>query len=180
MPMRRTLGPLLPAPLLTTVLATVLATGVLAGCGSDTSDRANDPSPTSASPISASSSPSDGSTGAPTVTIVSATGAGGRVDQHPTVLDGPSAVRAYASQFTNAELTRKVTSAAAAASSDLSAEQVLVAAVVSIGCDVPGDVAVDQAGGALTITAVKVANPQQECFAPVTSVALVTVDASAV
>ena len=47
----------------------------------------------------------------------------------------------------------------------------LVAAVVSIGCDVPTAVTYD----AGKVRATKVPNPTPECFAPVTSVAILEV-----
>ena len=55
----------------------------------------------------------------------------------------------------------------------------LLGSVVSVGCDVPPGVDVHRTGGGLAITAQKVAAPTKECFAPVTTVALVLVDAAA-
>ena len=50
-------------------------------------------------------------------------------------------------------------------------------AVVSIGCDVPPGVDGDQSADGWVFTPQEVARPLQECFAPVTSVALVAVPA---
>jgi hypothetical protein len=58
--------------------------------------------------------------------------------------------------------------------------QTLLGAVVAIGCDVPPGVTVQHADGGLAITALKVEKPREECFAPVTTVALVAVDADEV
>ena len=46
------------------------------------------------------------------------------------------------------------------------------AAVVAIGCDVPPGVDVRRAGDGIEITPQEVAAPHEECFAPVTTVAL--------
>ncbi|MBB6627125.1 hypothetical protein H5V45_07305 [Nocardioides sp. KIGAM211] len=178
--MRRTLGPLL--------LTTVLATGLLAGCGADSAEEASDPAPTAptaSTGTTASPAPDDrqspgglGTVEATTVDIVSATSAGGEPGGPATVLDGDAAVSTFTQQFTSPELARKV--AAAADGAEVPAGQVLVASVVAVGCDVPSDVSVQRTDEGLTVTALKVATPRQECFAPVTSVALVAVDETAV
>ena len=53
----------------------------------------------------------------------------------------------------------------------------LYGAVVSIGCDSPTDVTVTSADAGLVITAGKVPSPMPECFAPMTTVALVVAPA---
>jgi hypothetical protein len=50
---------------------------------------------------------------------------------------------------------------------------------VSIGCDVPPGVTVQTQDDGLAIVAMKVKSPLQECLAPVTTVALVTIDREA-
>jgi hypothetical protein len=59
-------------------------------------------------------------------------------------------------------------------------DQLLYGAVVSIGCDAPVDVRVLAGESGLRITADKPASPTKECFAPMTTVALVLVSAAVV
>ena len=54
--------------------------------------------------------------------------------------------------------------------------QELYGAVIAVGCDSPDQVVVDVHDAEVTITAVKVPSPLPECFAPMTTVALVLVD----
>jgi hypothetical protein len=63
---------------------------------------------------------------------------------------------------------------------DVPDDELLYGAVVAIGCDAPEDVSVTSTDQGLVITAARVPSPQQECFAPMTTVALVLVPASAV
>ena len=57
--------------------------------------------------------------------------------------------------------------------------RVLLGAVVAVGCDVPPGVRVEGAGSDLRILAKPVPSPLQECLAPVTTVAVVSVPADA-
>ena len=148
MVMRRTLG------------ATLLVPILLAGCG-DASEGPGDPGATA--------------TGGPPssrVTVVSGTAAGGEVTEAVTVLDDDAAIAAYAGQFSG-PLAGDVRRAAESA--DVAAASVLVAAVVAVGCDVPPHVDVSGAGTDARFVVAKVASPHQECFAPVTTVALAVV-----
>ena len=63
---------------------------------------------------------------------------------------------------------------AAVDASTAPAEQ-LYGAVVGLGCDVPPGVAVTRTSTGFDITGLKVADPLQECFAAVTSVAVVAI-----
>jgi hypothetical protein len=155
--MRRVLGPLL----LTTLL--------LAGCGesSDADGRADDPTPTNPSPSEASEPAEDGQL----VEIVHATAVDGRVSTMPAPIGDAEAVADFSAQFTRpdlqAELLRVVRSNPPASG------RRLVAAVVAVGCDVPDDVAYVDG----EVHAMKVQDPLRECFAPVTSVAVLEVPA---
>jgi predicted small secreted protein len=169
MPMRRTLG--------TALLVTLLATS-LAGCGADTDSTAGDPPSSTSTAGDPSSSPTDGGGDFTEVALVSQTGAGGDVTNEGTELGDAAAVAAFSKQFSDETLGRKLASAVAGA--DVPSDQTLVGAVVSIGCDVPPGVSVQASGGAVVITPLKVTSPKPECFAPVTTVALVSVDADAV
>jgi hypothetical protein len=62
---------------------------------------------------------------------------------------------------------------------DLPRDQKLAAAVVSIGCDVPPGVTVQKLEDGVAIVPREVPSPLPECLAPVTTVALVGVDESA-
>ncbi|ABL83211.1 MULTISPECIES: hypothetical protein [unclassified Nocardioides] len=109
---------------------------------------------------------------APEVTLVSGTAAGGQVADGVTVLDGRAAIRAYAGGF-RGPLAGKV--ASAATGFEVPPDAQLVAAVVAVGCDVPPDVDVVGEGAATTFVPARVPSPRQECFAPVTTVALAAV-----
>jgi hypothetical protein len=176
--MRRTFGTLL--------LTAALATAALAGCADDGGDtRAED-----AASGTASASPSDLPSAAPSrapstpgavdfteVALLSETAAGGEVEHRATVLDDASAVNGFAAQFETGAMSDELTTAVREA--DVAEGQELAAAVVSIGCDVPPGVTVQKLEGGVAILPLKVKSPLKECFAPVTTVALVAVDESA-
>jgi hypothetical protein len=176
--MRRTLGALL--------LTAALATAALAGCADDGGDtRAED-----AASGTASASPSDLPSAAPSgasstrgavdfteVALLSETAAGGEVEHRATVLDDASAVNGFAAQFETGAMSDELTTAVREA--DVAEGQELAAAVVSIGCDVPPGVTVQKLEGGVAILPLKVKSPLKECLAPVTTVALVAVDESA-
>ena len=110
------------------------------------------------------------------VVLLSETNAGGEVSRQPTVLDSPPP--STTSPRLEGRLADEIRSAAVDA--DVPDGQVLVGAVVALGCDVPPGVGVTRTPEGIEVTALKVAKPKQECFAPVTSVSLLTVDADAV
>lgn len=169
-PMRRHHG---TAPLST--LATVLLTAtLLSGCGEESS------SPTSSA---GESSPGRGeSADAVTLseppTLISATAAGGEVESRATVLADADDLADFSAQFGAESMPQKLE--AASGRIDVGADEVLVGAVVWIGCDVPPGVTVTSTESGVEITAEKIVKPLKECFAPVTTVALVSVDADLV
>ena len=172
--MRRTLG---------IILLVTLVTGLGLGCGSEetASDPATAPtsSVTSSSPSgTASEPPADGPVEFTTVELLSQTAAGGRVSERATLLADAEDVADFVAQFKAGKLGGEISDAVESAT--LPEGQVLVGAVVALGCDVPPGVSVQVADGELTITPLKVKSPLQECFAAVTTVALVSVDASLV
>jgi hypothetical protein len=184
--MRRTLGSL--------VLSAALAAPVLAGCGDGGAERraedSSSPTPTgstsmdSATPSESSSSPTPTSpSGTPApgeavafteVALISQTAAGGETDSRPTILGNRAAVGRFTSQFESDTLAGRLL--AAIRKTDLPPEHRFAAAVVSIGCDVPPGVTVQAQDDGLAIVPMKVKSPLQECLAPVTTVALVTID----
>jgi len=141
--MRRTLG----------IIALLLA---LAACGSD-QEPAND----AADP------------GGPAVTqvaLLTGTSAGGEVTTVPTVLADDAAVQEYADQFRNDELGGEIVTTAA--KTEVPAGQQLGAAVVAVGCEVPTRVVATGSDDDVALHAV-LPSPTKECFAPITTVALV-------
>ena len=162
--MRRALGQSLAL-----ALAASCAVAVT-GCGSD-AGTATDP----ASPSTASSSPTAGGPDFDEVALVSQTAAGGRVSPRPVPLDGAAAVSAFTDQFRSPGLGRQVAKAVRRA--DVPPGRALLGAVVAVGCDVPPGVRVEDSGAGPEITALPVGSPKQECFAPVTTVAVVSVPA---
>jgi len=173
--MRRTLGALL--------LTLALAAPVLAGCADDGRDLdAEDrTSPTPPPSDSASSSPPGPSTGEAVdfteVALLSLTAGGGKVDYRATVLADTRAAKRFAAEFRHEALGNRL--ATAMRKTDLPRDQRLAAAVVSIGCDVPPGVTVQKLDDGVAIVPREVPSPLPECLAPVTTVALVAVDESA-
>ncbi|MCW2772045.1 MAG: hypothetical protein JWN91_371 [Nocardioides sp.] len=129
---------------------TLVAMTLLAGCGDD---RAADVSP-----------PAE----VDPVTLVSGTAGDGDPARHATDVSEDAALAAYVEQFDH-PFAAKVTGAAGQI--DLGSGQALLAQVVAIGCDAPTSAHV--LGN--VIVPAKVASPLQECFAPVTTVALAVV-----
>jgi hypothetical protein len=153
MVMRRILG--------TLTLALVLA---LPGCGEDGAAG-------SASDAGQGDS-GQADTAAPHVTLVSAAAGGGANATHVSVLEDDAALGSYARQFSMA-LRGAVTRAAARI--DVGDDEVLVAQVVAIGCDIPTDASVTGADEAAAIVAKRTRTTMRECLAPVTTVGLAAV-----
>jgi hypothetical protein len=128
-------------------LGTLALALLLAGCGSDTT---------------ADSPPAETPTRTPEVTLVSATAGGGETEAKATDVSDDADLAAYVAQFDDA-FAAEVSAAAGKVDGD-----VVLAQVVSIGCDVPPGASLDDG----VIVTEKVADPKQECFAPVTTVAL--------
>ena len=156
----------------------MLLAGLFAGCGDDTSD-ASDPVPERTRPTAAASSmptvdPSDGLE-PQTIAIVAQTAVGGRTDLNAVPLGDAAARQEFAAQFNRPGMGRKI--AQAVASATVPEGYTVMGAVVSISCDVPPGVAVSRSADGWVLKPRKVDSPLQECFAPVTSVAIVAVPA---
>jgi hypothetical protein len=154
--MRRHLGSFLPALLLVAV-----PTATLAACDDDSGPVARDPEPTAAAAYRL-------------VDTITVTGAGGTVSAAAVPLGDHQAVEGFLEQFHSDDLAEQVQ--AAVARTDVPGGQQLYGAVIAIGCDEPDRVEVDVSGESVAITAVPVPSPMPECFAAMTTVALVLVD----
>jgi len=135
-------------------LGTLVLLLVLAGCGSEPeADVLNPDEPAFTQ-----------------VDLLSATAAGGEVTTQPTLLPDDAAVQEYAGQFRSDELGGEII--AAADQADVPEGQQLAAAVVAVGCEVPTKVVGTGEGDDLALHAVLPPSTKQ-CFAPITTVALV-------
>jgi hypothetical protein len=107
------------------------------------------------------------------VAMLTETAVGGEVGQSAAALPDEAAVTAYAAGFASPAMGERLR--AAYDGTQVPDGSVAYASVVSIGCDAPTDVTVESGTTGLEVEAVPVAAPQQECFAPMTTVALVLV-----
>jgi hypothetical protein len=155
---------------------------LLAGCADDSSDTADDPagptssaSQTEAQTEEPSRSPTERGVDFEEVAIISQTAAGGEVDPAAVRLDDQAARETFLMQFQNPAFGSRIDEQIQATT--VPEGHVLLGATVSIGCDVPPGVHVTAEGDGWLIYPQKVVSPLQECFAPVTTVALVTVPA---
>ena len=112
---------------------------------------------------------------AQTIAIVSQTAVGGRVDLNAVPLGDEAARQEFVAQFNRPGMGRKISQAVASAT--VPEGYTVMGAVVSVGCDVPPDVTVTQSADGWVLKPHQVDKPLQECFAPVTSVAIVAVPA---
>jgi hypothetical protein len=105
------------------------------------------------------------------VALEHATAAGGEPDQQATRVGPGGDTGAILAELTDPPfrelVEQRITFSRAAGD--------LYAAVVSVGCDVPPGVTVVEAGDGYEIVPDEVADPLPECFAPVTTVAVVAV-----
>jgi hypothetical protein len=181
MDMRRVLGSVVPA-----VLLVALPLAGLSACGDDEGGTAtDDPAPTASQDPSDSSDDGQGETGETSASVdvelvemITETAAGGATSPVAVPLGDEEAVAAFNQQFETDAMPARVQDAVAA--TEVPDGMLLYGAVVSIGCDTPTDVTVTDSGSGLVVTAQAVPSPMQECFAPMTTVALVLVPASAV
>lgn len=164
--MRRLLG-FLPALLLVPLVS---------ACGDDEAGTVtSDPAPTVST-----SAPSDTGGSAVEVKILAMmteTAAGGTVSETPVPLPDDDAVAQFNQHFDTDALPTRILEAVHAA--DVPDDELLYGAVVAIGCDAPTQVTVTEGDSGLLISAVEVPKPLEECFAPMTTVALVLIPASA-
>ncbi len=176
--MRRTLGT--PHLVTSLVLATLLTLG-LAGCG-DAEDTATDPTGEQTSqpsepteePTPTPESGDDGPVTFTQIAILTNTEEDGTVSTTPVPLDTEEAVAEFTAQFTGVRMAEQVRTAVADAP-EVGADQTLVGAVLVIGCDRPTDITVERVDGDVLVSPV-MSKRQVQCFAPMTSVAILVVD----
>jgi hypothetical protein len=144
------------------LLGTVLLVLALSGCGSDTGDSTSNTPTETAEPRTE------------VVEIVSETAAGGESGGPAVRVDRPAGMARLTRDFRTPRLEAKIRSVVQR--TRVAEGQALYAAVIAVGCDVPPSASVEVTDGKVVITAGKVAKPMQECFAPVTSVAIALVD----
>jgi hypothetical protein len=161
------------------VLSAALLAALRAGCGDASSDTASDPAPDKTRPTATASSmptvdPTEGLE-AKTIAIVSQTAVGGHVDLDAVPLADEGAQAEFAAQFNRPGMERKI--ARTVASATVPEGYTVMGAVVMVGCDVPPGVLVTQSPDGWVVTPEPVVSPLKECFAAVTSVAIVAVPA---
>lgn len=202
--MRRLLGPVLLAPVLIAALAACGSEDDAAGDPAPTStapsstaaspgDATTAPEIATDEPTTADPDPTDEPTKSPPLTpgTPDAPGTGGETGTTPFELvdilsetdGGGSPAESATPISTKAEADTFVTTFSEDLAADV--ERVLTRArddgrtvyaqVVGTGCDTPTDVTVTEADGRVFITAQKVPGPEVQCFAPVTSVAVVAI-----
>ncbi|WP_460713761.1 hypothetical protein [Nocardioides dilutus] len=112
------------------------------------------------------------------VEMVTETAVGGMVSPGAVPLADVSAVRQFAGQFDDDRMETALVQVID--SLEVPDDQAAYAAVVAIGCEVPSEVTVTSTDTGILIQAVKTTKSPVECFAPMTSVAVVLVDESVV
>ena len=154
------------------------ALAVLTGCGEESTDRADD-SATQSEQDRPTDEPTDepADAGDPVVVDIVSGSAVGRapVAETATVISGDAMLDRYLRQFDSPSFLADLNAAIAAAEPEEG--RVLGLAVIEISCDEPPSAEVTQEGAKFFVTAGKVVNPHQECFAPVTSVAVLDLPA---
>lgn len=157
-------------------IPSVLLAATLVACGNGGDSAGDDPadSPPSTLPSDSAEPSDDGEI--LDQQIVSQTNVGGQVDERAVVLRSEADVDEFLAPFEPGQLTEGVRKAVDA--NDPQDDTALLGAVVAIGCDVPKEVELTQEGSGpvISLTPVKVKATTNQCLAPVTSIALVTVD----
>ena len=179
------------------VLASLLAAGVLllSGCGDEAGPVATDPAPEPAPSSTAvpdvpaetpTDDPTDQPTTAPTkspplqpggvpfelIEIVSGSAGDGTVSPQAVPITSQAEAETFVVDFSD-DLAAEVLTALTEALTGRGDQ--VHAAVVGVSCDVPPGVAVSQSTAGYEIVGLKVAVPTPECYAPVTSVAVVAI-----
>ncbi|RHW27195.1 hypothetical protein D0Z08_11080 [Nocardioides immobilis] len=146
-------------------LFVLTALTALTACGEEPDDRADDPA-TQGRTTQGQTDSADPQV----VDIVSGSAVDGDVAATATVIQDDQDLERYLRQFDSSPFVGDLTDAIDA--HPLADDRVLGLAVIEISCDEPPSATVTTDGEAFVVTPGKVVNPHQECFAPVTSVAV--------
>lgn len=160
----------LRAALLAPLIALLLAVST-AGCGGES---ASPPETSSSTPTDPTDAPgSDAPAEDELVAILTGTSAGGEVDPVAATLGTPDEVAAFVAKVPRGELPDKIRTWVA--QTDVPPGRQLMGAVVAVGCQVPTDVEVTRTDRGVLVEGVLAGKSPVECFAAMTSVALVLV-----
>lgn len=112
------------------------------------------------------------------VEMVTETAVGGMVSPGAVPLADMSAVQQFTGQFEDDRMETRLVQLVDGL--EVPEDKAAYAAVVAIGCDIPTEVTVTSTDTGIVIETVKPSLKPEECFAPMTSVAVVLVDESVV
>ena len=147
------------------LLATLLLGSLLGGCGDETSTGGE------------GDEPDRQPTGEVTfelVEMVTETAVGGTIVPEATAVPDQLALQGFAGQFEDDRMLTRLTQVLDGL--EVPDDKAAYAAVVAIGCEVPPEVTVSRTDTQLVIADADLTPEQSECFAPMTSVAVVLVD----
>ncbi|HRI95187.1 MAG TPA: hypothetical protein PLZ93_06220 [Nocardioides sp.] len=154
------------------VLLVAVPIAALGACGDEGGDPATDAASTTSTTTSTATATAEPgqSVDHELVRMITETAAGGATSALAVPLDDDAALQAFNQQFETDAIPTQVEAAVAA--TEVPDGMALYGAVVAVGCDAPTDVSVTQGESGLEVTAQKVPSPLPECFAPMTTVAL--------
>jgi hypothetical protein len=101
------------------------------------------------------------------------TSAGGKVAPQAYFVDERDQMKAYVKTFDDRDDVAEAVKQAVTDAGDR--EGSLAVATIAIGCDVPSDVSIVEGDDGWEVIPGKVKEPQRECFAPTTSIAVVEI-----
>lgn len=162
----------------------LLTLALLAGCGEGpegdaAADGSGLSSPSASSASTPASTPAHGPVDFTEVAVVADPDAGGRVDERAVDLTDEAAFAEFVAQFDGSRMEDKLR--AEIESADVPEGQVLAGAVVAIGCLPPSGLVAEYTDRGLMVAGIPDKREATvDCFAAVTSVAVVAVDASLV
>lgn len=171
------------------LLAPLLLVALVSACGEEDASGPGDGATDSASSSEPTETPTSESTGRPTgpitdpgpdtpspadpvVEVLQATAAGGRASEVFTEVGDAAALDAFLAGLRQDDFIAQIRTAVESSQSTAAHTYV---AVASVGCDVPPVEARTTADGGYAVVLGKVADPIPECFAPVTTVAVLGV-----
>ncbi len=152
--------------------ATLLLAGSLVACGGD-------PSPERVGDAAGSTAPGAGEPVLVRSRLVTATDAGEAPAGTAVRLVDDEALAGFTADLTEDFAADVVAAAAALEAEGLEDDQELAVQVVAIGCDEPTGVEVRRTADGVVLTPGPVPSPGRQCFTPMTTVAVVVLEAGA-